>query len=483
MTSRGWAGFTEEDIKNVQRGSASRGGQVSNQKTELRQVRLQSSGKTLTKEKPGKIHSTKTTHNYSPIPPQARLSQAQDLGSISPLHSSGHKSPESLESSSTQSESSVPPSPCKSPTGSHAKNVKIRLRDNNSYELISTNGSILEDQPFGSKIESDDLLEENLLNENCEKDGELSLEKFQKRQKMMEEQNKQRRELLVKAIADRSRRTQSEAQKLKQIQSELAKLDLLLSSDVSILRDQIEVASLEFNEAQKRYDKAEKEFIEAKLQLFSKLEKKELLTEHLCRIIEANERRKACKLSELMAKLEMVDISSEIGDTGAEEILPQLASLDEVTYAACTTIKDPKKTSLALQMGIARINGDSIPLENVKELLIEGKEQVILNKDERMPEFQGYMKEDILIENNKMVLQTNIKEAVESKNVVCENQDSTKNGEVCKDKPENVIGGDSETCKVNANSQVEIECLSKHPDIDKSNEKESVSLKDHSQQR
>lgn len=48
----------------------------------------------------------------------------------------------------------------------------------------------------------------------------------------------------------RSRRTQSEAQKLKQIQAELAKLDSLLSADVSHLRDQIEVASLEFNEAQ-----------------------------------------------------------------------------------------------------------------------------------------------------------------------------------------------------------------------------------------
>ena len=37
------------------------------------------------------------------------------------------------------------------------------------------------------------------------------------------------------------------------------------------------------------------------------MEKKELLTEHLCRIIEVNEQRKAKKLSELMAKLEMVD--------------------------------------------------------------------------------------------------------------------------------------------------------------------------------
>ena len=61
----------------------------------------------------------------------------------------------------------------------------------------------------------------------------------------------------------------------------------------------------------KRYDRAESEFIEAKLLLFNKMEKKELLTEHLCRIIEANEQRKANKLSELMTKLEMVDQENE----------------------------------------------------------------------------------------------------------------------------------------------------------------------------
>lgn len=55
----------------------------------------------------------------------------------------------------------------------------------------------------------------------------------------------------------------------------------------------------------KRYNRAEKEFLEAKLCLFGKLERKELLTEHLCTIIEQNEMRKARKLSELMDKLEL----------------------------------------------------------------------------------------------------------------------------------------------------------------------------------
>lgn len=61
----------------------------------------------------------------------------------------------------------------------------------------------------------------------------------------------------------------------------------------------------------KRYDRAEKEYIGAKMNLYTFKEKKELLTSHLCTIIEKNELRKAQKLSDLMRKLEMgMDISS-----------------------------------------------------------------------------------------------------------------------------------------------------------------------------
>lgn len=62
----------------------------------------------------------------------------------------------------------------------------------------------------------------------------------------------------------------------------------------------------------KRYDRAEKEFLDAKLLLYKKLERKELLTHHLCTIIEQNEMRKAKKLSELMEKLEMPDTVSSM---------------------------------------------------------------------------------------------------------------------------------------------------------------------------
>ncbi|XP_063847149.1 RAB6-interacting golgin-like isoform X2 [Scylla paramamosain] len=321
--------------------------------------------------------SVASSTQYTPVPAQARLSQCE--GTDSPQSLSSQQTP---ESSPAATPSPVPPSPCVSPTGSHThpKSVKIKLGENNSYEVIpsgapgSPSSPRTDGEGEAEEVEETEEEEEKSTEEfffdkgggGSEEEGAL-LRSIQERQKEMEEQNKKRKELLIKAIADRSRRTQSEAQKLKHIQAELARLDSLLSSDVSILRDQIESASQDFNEAQKRYERAEREFIEAKLQLFNRLERKELLTEHLCRIIEANERRKAVKLSELMAQLEMVDC---VGDLPAppppSQCLPQLASLDEVTYAACTTLKHPHKATQALQAGLARVNGN-LSVEEIRK--------------------------------------------------------------------------------------------------------------------
>lgn len=57
--------------------------------------------------------------------------------------------------------------------------------------------------------------------------------------------------------------------------------------------------------SRKRYDKAETEYVAAKLDLQKKTEVKEQLTEHLCTIIQQNELRKAKKLEELMQQLEV----------------------------------------------------------------------------------------------------------------------------------------------------------------------------------
>merc|ERR1712098_647383 len=111
------------------------------------------------------------------------------------------------------------------------------------------------------------------------------------KQKLIEEQNRKRKEMLSKAIMDRKKKTDSETKKLELVRQELEKIDVMLNTDVQFLRDSIEQASLEFMEAQKRYDRAEKEFVESKLNLFSSMER--------------NEIRKAKKLNALMEELEL----------------------------------------------------------------------------------------------------------------------------------------------------------------------------------
>ncbi|XP_069794337.1 RAB6-interacting golgin isoform X2 [Narcine bancroftii] len=131
------------------------------------------------------------------------------------------------------------------------------------------------------------------------------LEQLQLEQRLMEEKNKRKKALLSKAIAERSKRTMAETVKLKHIQKELQSLDDLLSNGVNVLRNRIEQSSWEYYQAKKRYDKAEVEYVAAKMDLYKKIELKEQLTEHLCTIIQQNELRKAKKLEELMQKLEM----------------------------------------------------------------------------------------------------------------------------------------------------------------------------------
>lgn len=132
-----------------------------------------------------------------------------------------------------------------------------------------------------------------------------NMEVFQEHQKQMEEANRLRREMLSVALEAKRRATAAEQQKLVAVQRELQMLDQQLNIDVSILRDKIEEASREYMDAQKVFAAAEAEYVRAKMELHKKTDQKELLTGHLCVIIQENEVRKARKLAELMAKLEI----------------------------------------------------------------------------------------------------------------------------------------------------------------------------------
>ncbi|XP_053549074.1 RAB6-interacting golgin isoform X2 [Bombina bombina] len=131
------------------------------------------------------------------------------------------------------------------------------------------------------------------------------LDQLQLEQRLMEEKNKRKKALLSKAIAERSKKTLAETAKLKRIQKQLQALDDLVSTDISILRNRIEQACVEYSQAKKRFDKAETEYVASKLDLHKKTEIKEQLTEHLCTIIQQNEMRKAKKLEELMQQLDV----------------------------------------------------------------------------------------------------------------------------------------------------------------------------------
>ncbi|XP_077077057.1 RAB6-interacting golgin isoform X2 [Siphateles boraxobius] len=131
------------------------------------------------------------------------------------------------------------------------------------------------------------------------------LQQLQWEQRIMEEKNKQRKALLTKTIAEKSKQTQAEAVKLKKIQRELQALDDSVSNDIGVLRKLIEQSSMDYSLAWKRFEKAEAEYVAAKMDLHRKTEVKEQLTEHLCAIIQQNELRKARKLEELMLQLEL----------------------------------------------------------------------------------------------------------------------------------------------------------------------------------
>ncbi|XP_041986853.1 RAB6-interacting golgin [Aricia agestis] len=157
------------------------------------------------------------------------------------------------------------------------------------------------------------------------------LEDLQLRQKLMEEQNKKRKEMLAKALADRTKQTEEEVMKLEKIKKELEVLDGQLSKDVAMLRKKIDAACIQYSEAEKQYLKVEKEFLQAKINLQKEKEKKELLIEHLCTLITHNETRKAEKLETLMLELASSKIDVHSSNTSLDESPIIIDGVDEKT--------------------------------------------------------------------------------------------------------------------------------------------------------
>jgi len=155
--------------------------------------------------------------------------------------------------------------------------------------------------PIPETVEKELITDENEILEK----KKIEVEDLNRIQREMEEKNKRRKAALSQEIFDRQKRAAAETKMLKTIEAELAKLDQLLNADVAVLRDQIDTASCEFNEAKRRFDQAEKEYVDSKFDLQQKTEAKDTLTEHLVHLIQLNEERKLKKLEELTFKLSM----------------------------------------------------------------------------------------------------------------------------------------------------------------------------------
>ena len=85
----------------------------------------------------------------------------------------------------------------------------------------------------------------------------------------------------------------------------------------------------------RHYERVEKQFVEAKMDLHKKEDQKEQLTEHLYTIIHQNELRKAKKLEDLMKKLELETAGEDVPQESSAQ-LPQLAVINPMQAAKCS---------------------------------------------------------------------------------------------------------------------------------------------------
>lgn len=75
----------------------------------------------------------------------------------------------------------------------------------------------------------------------------VSLKDFEQHRRMIEEQNKQKKQMLYQAIEQHTQKTAAESRKIEEIRHELSKLESDLAVDVALLRKQIDNACIHFS--------------------------------------------------------------------------------------------------------------------------------------------------------------------------------------------------------------------------------------------
>lgn len=299
-----WAGFTDEELSRLR-------GQQNDGETDLEEFkeaeRKKATINSTKKQRPREKIRSRATSGDAKVPVKKQEDKTNDPRGLRNESSTGENIAESsisrFDTREEERENSSPECERRVKTKQIVKEALPRSKTAGSLD----ENKVIEAGPVQVAEENPEtsiVLPEIIDEEEKIQAIELSvLEKMQEKQKQMEEENKRKKAALQETIKKRYQRTQAEALMLSLVQKELSHLDSLLSADVAILRDKIEESSRDYLHAQKRYQKAEQEFIAAKLDLHNKTERKDLLTEHLYTIIRENEMRKAKKLEELMAKL------------------------------------------------------------------------------------------------------------------------------------------------------------------------------------
>lgn len=153
--------------------------------------------------------------------------------------------------------------------------------------------------------------------------SELTAQELEQRQKGNAETSQRVASTLQKKFSEIDR----EARKLAFVKAELLKLDNSLSTNIAVLRKEIEKVGREESEAQADFDVKEKAYLAARKDLAKKKQRKQLLIAHLDHIILNNERQKADKLREL---------EQQLGEEKTIPAVPQAAP-PEVTFRGFTS--------------------------------------------------------------------------------------------------------------------------------------------------
>lgn len=302
----GWTGFTDEELRRLKNQKSSE-----HKTAKINQKKIQA----VKEKKYRKIAPQDKNANNETVQDIASES-AEQKGKIVGTETMSNDDQQVIEKQVLQERTSADPLLSQETKTVELSGDKTPLQNEKDFKDIRDSTTNKNDGTSEEDV-ADKVL---VLTEDQKREMEqVTLEKIQKQQKIIEEQNKKKQKLIQETLQQRFKETQSEAEKLKNVQKELQKLDKILQTDVDVLRSKIEEASLQYSQAQKRFQTAEKEYVEAKLDYFKKKEVKDQLTEHLCSIIQQNEMRKSKKLEEILSKLAFFKESGSTSSIESEE--------------------------------------------------------------------------------------------------------------------------------------------------------------------